>query len=168
MSTNYRQPKRTVTVRILTDAGWLTGAISTPPKRTLADSLTQAPTMLSLVDVWLPGQDFNLPYFAVRSHSVHLILMEQSEGLQEISRTFVRATPQEVVVLVGNSIVSGVAMVPQNLRVSDYFTRQRGFVSLTTATLRARDPGGRQAVVRKCPEILVNAERMVGVAESDV
>jgi hypothetical protein len=157
---------RTVSVRVLTDAGWLTGAVSAPPKRSLAETLAQAPTMLSMLDVWLPGQDFNLPYFAMRSRAVHLVLLEHSEDIQEVSGTFVRTTPQEVVVLVGSSIVSGIAMVPQNLRVSDYFTRQRGFVSLTAATLRMREPGGRQAVLRKCPEILVNAERMVGVAET--
>ena len=166
MSTGYRPEKRTVTVRVLTDGGWLTGAISTPPNRSLAESLAQAPTLLSMADVWLPGQDFNLPFFALRARSVHLILLENGEEIQEVSGTIVRAAPQEVVVLVENSIVSGIAMVPQNLRVSDYFSRQRGFVRLTRATLRMPEPGGRQAVLRQCPEILVNAERMVGVAEN--
>ncbi len=166
MSNGYRPQQRNVTVRVLTDAGWLTGAMSAPPKRSLADTLAQAPTMLSMADVWLPGQDFNLPHFALRCQSVQLILLEHGEEMREISGTFVRASPQEVVVLVGSSVITGIAMVPQNLRVSDYFTRQRGFVSLTGATLRMRESGGRQAVLRQCPEILVNAERMVGVAES--
>ena len=166
MTLDYRPKQRAVQVRVLTDAGWLSGALMAPPKRTLADSLAQAPNMLSMLDAFLPDYDVSLPYFALRSHSVHMILLEQPEELHEASGTFVRATPKDVVVLICNATVSGTAMVPQNLRVSDYFTRQRGFVSLNKATLRIREAASRQAMVHQCAEILVNADRMVGVAEA--
>ena len=166
MTLDYRPKQRAVPVRVFTDAGWLSGALTAPPKRSLADSLSQAPTMLSMLDAFLPDYDVSLPYFALRAHAVHMILLEQAEELHEASGTFVRAIPKDVVVLIGNATVSGTAMVPQNLRVSDYFTRQRGFVSLTKATLRIREGNGRQAMVHQCSEILVNSERMVGVAET--
>lgn len=162
----YRPRQRVVKVRALTDAGWLTGDMSAPPKRSLADSLAQAPNMLAMVDAKLPDHEFSLPFFSVRTHAVHLIMLEQAEKMAETSGAFVRATPQEVVVLIGDSTVSGTAMVPQNLRVSDYFTRQKGFVSLSRATLRVRESANRQAVLPQCPEILINTERMVGVAET--
>lgn len=163
--TEYRPQQRTVAVRVLTDAGWLAGAMTAPQKRSLADSLTQAPNMLSMIDTFLPDYDVSLPYFALRTQAAHMVLLETTEHLPEASGTFVRATPKDVVVLIGNATVSGTAMVPQNLRVSDYFTRQRGFVSLSGATLRIREAASRQAMVHQCPEILVNCERMVGVAE---
>ncbi len=166
MTLDYRPKQRSVKVRVLSDAGWLKGALTAPPKRSLADSLALAPTMLSMLNSFLPGQDASLPYFALRTHAVQLILLDQPEHMPETSGTFVRANPTNVVVLIGDASINGTAMVPQNLRVSDYFTRQHGFVSLSRATLRIRESAHGRAAVHECGEILINSDRMLGVAEA--
>lgn len=167
MAMTYKPQTRKLAISAWTDSGWMSGTVDVPPRRPLCESLNQTHGLICLEDAWLQDKEVRLRFLGLRSSGVHVIIPEHRDEMAETSGAFVKAAPRKVVGLLGRASVSGHVMVPQNLRVSDFFGRQRGFVAFSRATLKLSDAAGQEILSKAFGEVLVNCERLAGVASDE-
>lgn len=155
-----------VPVRVLTESGWLSGLIGRPPLHRLVDALNMGGDAVMLTNVYVPGGTEDLPFFTCRRDAILLLLPDEPEGAAKAqSGVWTPVTEREVICLSGMATLAGSVFVSENLRVSDYFAKARGFVEMSTTRLTVRDPRSGEQWTRDLPEVLVNTKRIVGVSE---
>jgi hypothetical protein len=160
-----RQSKTFVSLRILTDSGWLSGMYLKLASRQLADSLNQGGDTVVLTNAFVPSGENEIPFLSVRRDKMVLIMPDEIEAPNQESGIFVAATPRKVVMLAGLASIAGTISVPSNLRVTDYFSRNHGFIVVTKLRLTVRNPEGGDQWTRDLEQILVRGDSMVAVSE---
>jgi len=155
-----------VPVRVLTDSGWLSGLYGKPTVRRLAEALNQGGETITITNVFVPGGSTDLPFFTCRLETVFLILPDEVEPpAKRASGMWVPTTRREVLALAGMATLAGRVEVAENLRVSDYFGKNRGFIEMYQTRLTVRDPRSGEQWTRDLPQILLNCSKLVGVSE---
>ena len=162
---SYRPEQRSIPVRILTSAGWLSGTLHIPARSRLVEQLNRATMFFRLTEVTIHGRNVGLPYLSLQRSEMILILPPASEtDLQFVPETEPLA-PHELNCLLEFGMVSGTIQTLKGVRVSDFFLNRQGFVLLENATLRMGGMGGKPETVDHEPRVIVNALRVLGVSD---
>lgn len=162
-----RKSKAFVSLRVLTESGWLSGSFLIAVNRRLVDTLNAGGDTIVLTNAFVPGGDTDLPFLGVRRDKMILVMPDEVETPSQHSGMFVATTARSVVMLAGLASVSGVVDVPQNLRVSDYFARNRGFINVRECRLTVRNPHGGEQWTRDLDQLLVRGDALVAVSEAE-
>lgn len=160
-----RQSKVFIPLRILTESGWLSGSYLKPAQRLLSDALNQGGETVVLTNAFIPGADDEVPFLSVRRDRMLLIMPDEVEGPAPHSGLLVVTTPRKVLMLAGLSSIDGTIAVPPNLRVTDYFARNHGFVEVRDLRLTVRNPNGGEQWTRKLEQIFVRGDALVAISE---
>lgn len=154
---NLRAEQRGLPLRILATPGWLSGRLHLPVKARLLDFLEHAGPFLTLTEVQLAPGDRGLPFLALQRAAVCAVVPPMGEG--EIPSQ--ESSPHQVSILLGSANVRGRLRTLPGVRVSDFLMHHKGFARLEEAHVRER-PGEKD---EEFPALLVNCDRIVGVAE---
>jgi hypothetical protein len=154
-----RVKPRTVGARVYTPSGWIHATFHLPPDQTFLSFLNRVEDFFTLTSVYLPWQQKPLEFLALQRNAALLVLPELSEaGAIEDE-----AVPHQVSCLLQGGVVMGTLHLPPDERVSDRLMRGAHFHSLRNCTVGLDATAG--ARVEGAPAALVNATRVVGIAE---
>ena len=160
-----RKSKTFMALRVLTESGWLSGMYLKPSNRRLADHLNQGHDSVVLTNAFVPGNESELDFLCVHRDKMVLVMPDDAESGRMPSGMFVQTTERQAVLLAGLASLSGTVEVPANIRVSDYFGRTKGFVSVRACVLTVRNPHGGEQWTRRVEQVLVNLAALVAVSE---
>ena len=158
MTASYTPPQRELLARLLTAAGWVRGTFHIPEKHSFLDYLNSQRQTFTLTKVTLPGARIE-EFFAVHRSAIDLIIPESREDELQLSPPGNEYERHMVRCLFARGFVEGTLGVLKNTRVSDHLHNHRGFCVVRDC---ATPDGG----TRTEDIVLVNTDRLVGVAES--
>ena len=163
---SYRPEQRSIPVRILTSAGWLTGSLHLPAKSRLVEQLNRPTVFFRLTNVTLHGRNVQLPFLALHRHDMILVLPPATEtDLHYVPETE-PLSPHEVTCLLELGMVTGTIHTLRGVRTSDFVLNKQGFILVERATLRMGGLGGQAESIDREEKVIVNASCVLGVAEA--
>lgn len=166
MSDAYHPPQRAIPLRLLTDAGWVSGTLRIPAKSRLVEFLEHAHELVSLTDVKVESKADRLPFMAVRRSSVLLIIAGELESTEPTQ--YRPLADHDIECMFPYGWVSGRISSPRDLRLSDQLSmRPSFFVVVHGAHVRMRDPWSSERIDIREPVVLLNTREIVGVTEVD-
>lgn len=156
---------RRVVCRILTYAGWLEGSLRISARIGLVDYLNRPNQLYRLVDVKLPGQTVQLPFFALtRAATVAVVPMDAAEMPAPVEG---HQTHKTVWLLHNGIIVEGMLDLFEGIRVSDHLAHRTGFVALHDCTVYMPNAEGPTTVFPRIPFLALQTDRAIGASEID-
>jgi hypothetical protein len=154
---DYRPPQRTITARILSPAGWITGTFHLSKLHSFADFLNTSTPFFTLTQVAVPGAAQPAPFVGLRRTAARLILPQAEEADLLLAPPKGEADERNVHCLLEAGSLSGRVSIQKRLRVSDFLAHQTGFILLRDCALgEARTPA---------PTAFVNAQAVVGIGD---
>jgi hypothetical protein len=158
---SYRPDLREVFCHCWTEGSWIAGGLCLPSRRGLLDHLNQKEPFLKLRGAVISHKKEPLPFLALRRDRVALVVPPEHESVETATST---CTQHRVVCLLKGAILSGTLETLANMRVSDFLMRAPGFFALGSCTVRMAGTA-RPPFESPVPTLLVNAERVIGVAQ---
>jgi hypothetical protein len=152
----YHPPLRTLPLRLHSSHGWLRGLLHLPEEHGLLDHLNHAGPFLKLTEVQING-GAPLPFFALRSSAVDLVLLDPAEPLLDGSTE--PGEPHRITCLAGPFTIEGQLDLLPHTRVSDFLMHQNRFLLLREASLQG--PEG----LEHSAALVVNTGSLMGVTE---
>jgi hypothetical protein len=129
------------------------------------DYLNHEHAFVRLTSVSLPGGE-EVPFFAIQRSAMILILPEEVAETGAPDRGGPQATEtHHVTCLLEQGVVDGDLDLLHHIRVSDFFHHQQGFVVLKSCQARLPEAPLSGDAGQRYPELLVNANQIVGVTE---
>ncbi len=153
-------PHTQVVSRIFTSSGWVVGTFHVPAGDSLLSHLERS-KFFTLTDVVLPQGGDALPFFALSRDATVLILPGEPEAVKPSAQGEVL---HQVSCLLEKGVVMGTLHLPGEVRVSDHLLGTERFFVLGDCTVGI-DAGGRGGSVEAAAATILNAQRVVGVAE---
>ena len=153
-------PHTQVVSRIFTTSGWVVGTFHVPSGASLLGLLDRS-KFFTLTNVTLPQGGDPLPFFALSRIATVLILPGEGATLNPTAQGEVK---HQVSCLLEKGVVMGALHLPADVRVSDHLVGTERFFVLGDCTVGI-DAGGRGGSVEATPAAILNAQRVVGVAE---
>lgn len=160
------QPQRTprkVALRVFTSSGWLRGELQLPGIVRLLDFIDNE-TYLRLTQAHFEHDPPPVEFFALRRDAIRIALIQAREML-ELPETIGYQEHHEVVCRIADGVLRGFMPIRLGGRLSDYLERQQGFIVLTDAQYRIRDPFTAEVDIGEAAVILVNPDAIIGVTE---
>lgn len=155
---------RRVTIKAMTDAGWITGTIHVPTSVRLVDYMVRAPSFLSLSDVYMQAHSKSLPFFALQRHEIDFMAIDGSEDPSSADDSQIMED-HSISCLLSGGILKGKIAVKPGLRLSDFLAKQRNLVAVKECAYRVRVPQSRGVADEFCPFVLLNSEKVIGLSE---
>jgi len=162
MPEGTRPEHKRLAARIYTPSGWIVGNFHVPQGRQLLPFLNETKQFFTLTDVQLPGHTRPLSFLAVQRSATILVVPAEAENIGgDVTGV---ATTHQVSCLLHGGLLMGALRLPSTVRVSDHLMATAQFFLLRDCTIGLDDPqrGGSVEATRL---VLVNASRLVGVAE---
>jgi len=153
-------PHTQVTSRIYTTSGWVVGSFHVPTGETLCGLLEKS-KFFTLTDVTLPQGGEPLAFFALARTATVLIIPGEGAAIDPRSQG---DTKRQVSCLLEHGVVMGALYLPGEVRVSDHLVGSDRFFVVGDCTVGI-DTTGRPASVEATHAAIINARRVVGVAE---
>jgi len=155
---------RRVTIKAMTDAGWIAGTLFVPSAARLADYMERAPSFLPLSDVFMQAHSKRLPFFAVQQSAIEFIAVEGAEDSSSVEDTQIMED-HSISCLMAKGMLKGIIAVKPGFRLSDYLAKHHRFIPIKDCTFRVRGQQSESVDEESSPFILVNSERVIGVTE---
>jgi hypothetical protein len=153
-------PHTQVVSRIFTSSGWVVGTFHVPAGDTLLGHLERS-KFFTLTDVVLPQGGDALPFFALAREATVLVVPGEPDA---VSPTAQGGVKHQVSCLLERGVVMGALHLPDEIRVSDHLIGAERFFVLGDCTVGI-DAEGRGGSVEAATAAILNAQRVVGVAE---
>lgn len=157
-SSNYRPDFREVFAQCWAEGTWLPGGLCLPSRRGLLEHLNQKDAFLKHRNVALSDKKEPLPFLALRRDSVSLVV----PAYESVPRLAGTTSRHRVACLLKGAILRGTLDTLASLRVSDFLMRNPGFFAVHDCKLRM---ASMPAFPTPIPMVLVNGDRVIGVAE---
>jgi hypothetical protein len=155
---------RRVTIKAMTDTGWITGTIFVPASVRLSDYMVRAPHFLSMSDVFMQAHSKGLPFFALQRNAVEFMAIDGNEDPASAEDTQIMED-HSISCLLSGGILKGNIAVKPGLRLSDYLAKHNEFVPIKECTYRVRVPQSREVAEEFCAFVLLNSEKVIGLSE---
>lgn len=156
---------RRVSVRALTEAGWIAGDLHVPRFVEVAGFLNRDQDFLSLTDVFAEGRDDAMSYLALQRHAIYFFICVREEDPVEPDDLGIQDR-HTVSCLMSVGSLKGSMVTKPGVRLSDRLARHRAFLSVTECKFRVRDPFSHEGFKEKHPLVFLNAEKIIGLAEN--
>lgn len=154
-----RVKQRTVAARVYTPSGWIHATFHLPAELAFLAFLNRTEDFFTLTSVYLPWQQKPLDFLALQRSAALLVLPDPSEA-GTVDEGMI---PHQVSCLLQGGVVMGTLHLPKEERVSDRLMHGGHFHALRNCTVGLDATAG--ARVEGAPAALVNATRVVGIAE---
>jgi len=155
---------RRVTVRALTDAGWIAGTIHVPVAARLVDYMDRAPSFLSLSDVFMEAHSKGVPFFALRHEAITFISVGGEEDASSTEDGGIM-DDHSVSCLLPGGVLKGKVAVKPTFRLSDYLLKHHRFVPVRVCTYHVRVPQTGAVANEAADFVLLNAQKIIGLSE---
>jgi hypothetical protein len=165
MSNTYKPRQRTVAATILTSAGWMTCKMHVLEKAHLLEQLESVSEFYKVTDASLVGIDTTVEFLALQRDSVELVV-PQNEPEDLLAGPVHQSQSQRVFILFGNGVIRGTLEWRENVRLSDFVTRQDGFILLRDCQVEMGNLIAGNQQVEKAPAVFVNVNHIVGISET--
>lgn len=152
-------------VRIFTQAGWIIGKLHVGAERSMVDFLDQTQEFFSLADVVLEGRPKVIPLFTLQRSAILFLVTETEEGLEPalLPRNLVE---HAISCLLAHGTLYGRVNILKGVRLSDYLSRNSGFVLVRDCHFRLQNPWEDRAIDHREAAVLLNPQAVIGVSES--
>lgn len=161
---SYRPDQRQVKSRIMTPAGWLQGTLHVPRASKLVPYLNAQPDFLRMTDVSFLGRPNRIGFMSVQRRGMSILVPDAEE--QDLAIVDESTLPQRVFVLLEAGVLAGSIRLRQGVRLSDFFSKQHGFILLHDCSLQVGE-AGQPRVEERHPAVLVNSQCVVAVSEAE-
>lgn len=158
---NVSDDQRTVSVRVLTDHGWVRGNVHPPKSALLADYLTRAGHFVRLTDVSILESGLELPFLALRKENIIMVVADTLESRTDSIPPSAQVANHVVHCLIARGSVSGNIALSGSVRVSDFFMNRSSFVAIRDVTLNLTSGVGGAEM----PVAYLNTDMVIGVSE---
>lgn len=155
---------RLVPARIFTQAGWIVGKLHVAAEWRMINYINNAPDFFALADVILEGRPKVIPLFTLQRGAILFIVVETPPE-KEIESGMRNQIEHAISCLLANGVLHGVISAPQGVRLSDYLSRQKGFVLVKDVRFQLRNPWEKRMIDHEEPLVLLNPHSVVGVSE---
>jgi len=155
---------RLVPARIFTQAGWIVGKLHVASEWRMINFINNMPEFFSLADVILEGRPKVIPLFTLQRSAIQFIVVE-TEPEKEIDGGTRNQIEHPISSLLVNGVLHGVISAPQGVRLSDFLSRQKGFVLVKDVRFQLRNPWEKRVIDHEEPLVLLNPNSVVGVSE---
>lgn len=153
--------QRKVVTRVFTPTGWLVGTLHVPKASSLSDHLNSETGFLTFTEVQWPWSTTPLSFLALRKQAAAVIVADESElGAPEPG-----LVEHQVSCLLFGGVIMGTLRLPAGQRVSDRLVQPDQVFPLRGCTIAVDGEGGKK-LTETAAFALINANRLVGVAES--
>ena len=159
---NYKPKQRTVAASVLTTAGWITGEFHILENGYLVEQLEAVDEFYKLTNASLIGIDTVVPFFALQRDSIELVVPIEDKLLQ---RDLKDSRQETVHVMFDDGVIRGDLAWRQNIRLSDFVTRQSGFILLTNCEIQFGHVLHGEKSVRHADAVVMNVRHVVGISE---
>lgn len=163
---NYGPQLRAVPANLLTSGGWMRGQFRVPPHQSLVDFLGGGLSVVKFTKVHVPGDPEEFAFVGVRRDA--LTLVEPTLGddeLIEVPGAGHITTTRTVTCVLENGHLAGNLEVLVHVRVSDYLRQAPEFLVMRDCVFVPHGESVGSAHSRRLPVVLVNLQRVIGVAE---
>ncbi len=154
-----------VPVRIFTPAGWIVGKLHIGAERSMVDFLDHTQEFISLADTILEGRPKVIPLFTLHRSAILFLVAETEEDVESGMRPR-NLVEHPVSCLLANGTLYGRVNITRGVRLSDYLSRQKGFVLVRDCHFRLQNPWEDRGLDHREPAVLLNPEAVIGVSES--
>ncbi len=154
-----------VPCEMFSTAGWIKGTLMIPKLRNVVDYLNQNHEFLKVKNVYLPGLDKEIPFFAMQKSAIILVLPAPTSEVAVSPASAGERKSREVSCALNSGVVSGSIEILGGVRVSDFLMQNAAFFALTQCSIFLRTGGGPAEVRHNIPNVLVNAPQIIGVSE---
>lgn len=156
---------RQVPARIFTQAGWIVGKMHVAAEWRMINFINNVPEFFSLADVILEGRPKVLSLFTLQRSAILFIVVE-TEPEKEINAAGGRNLIEHPIsCLLANGVLHGIISAPQGIRLSDFLSRQKGFIQVKDVRFQIRNPWEKRMIDHEEPLVLLNPDTVVGVSE---
>ncbi len=156
--------RRCITIKAMTDAGWVAGTLHIPSAVRLVDYMERAPGFLPLSDVFMQAHTKRIPFFALQQHAIEFMAIEGDEDPSSAEDTQIMED-HSVSCLLTKGILKGKIFVKPGFRLSDYLAKPHQFIPLQSCTFQVRASKTQQPADEYAPFILLNPARVIGFSE---
>ena len=153
-----------VPCEMFSTAGWIKGTFMIPKLRNILDYFNQNHEFLKVKNVYLPGLEKEIPFFAIQKSAIILVLPAPTADVAVTPATAGERKAREVSGAFNSGVVSGSIEILGGVRVSDFLMQNAAFFALTQCSVFIRSSGPAE-VRHNIPHVLVNAPRIIGVSE---
>jgi len=160
-----RPDLRKIPARIHTLAGRISGNLHVLVAHSIVDHLDYAGNFLTLTDVLLPGHTQPMPFFALQRSAALAVIPDAPEDALALAGAPADSRPHAVACLLEQGVLNGTLDLPRGIRVSDHLVASAGFLVVRNCTLGTSGGASEAFSVEMTPIVLVNAARVIGVAE---
>ncbi len=155
---------RLVPARIFTQAGWIVGKMHVAAEWRMINFINNVPDFFSLADVILEGRPKVLSLFTMQRSAILFIVVE-TEVEKELGAGGRNLIEHPISCLLANGVLHGIISAPQGIRLSDYLSRQDGFIQVKDVRFQIRNPWEKRMIDHEEPLVLLNPDSVVGVSE---
>lgn len=155
---------RLVPARIFTQAGWIIGKLHVGAEWRMINFINNVPEFFSLADVILEGRPKVLSLFTLQRAAILFIVVE-TEPEKELGAAGRNVIEHPISCLLANGVLHGIISAPQGIRLSDYLSRQKGFILVKDVRFQLRNPWEKRMIDHEEPLVLLNPQTVVGVSE---
>ena len=156
--------RRRLTIKAMTDAGWVAGTLHIPSAVRLVDYMERAPGFLPLSNVFMQAHTKRIPFFALQQHAIEFMAIEGDEDPSSAEDTQIMED-HSVSCLLTKGILRGKIAVKPGFRLSDYLAKHHHFIPLRSCTFQVRAPNSQSTVDEHAAFILLNPARVIGFSE---
>jgi hypothetical protein len=155
---------RLVPARILTEGGWLVGKMHVAAEWRLINFINNAPEFFSIADTVIEGRPRVFPLFTLQRAAIQFIVVE-SDPDKEIDHNARNQIEHPIACLLRNGVLLGRLNVPRGVRLSDFLSRQKGFLLLKEVHFHLQNPWEKRVIDHREPFVLLNSDAVVGISE---
>lgn len=155
---------RLVPARVLTQAGWLVGKMHVAAEWRLINFINNVPEFFSIEDVVIEGRPRVFSLFTLQRSAIQFIVVE-SDPDKEIDGNLRNQIEHPIGCLLRNGVLLGVLSVPRGVRLSDFLSRQKGFLLVKDVHFHLQNPWEKRVIDHREPFVLLNPEAVVGISE---
>lgn len=164
MAPDTQMNRRCITIKAMTDAGWVAGTLYAPSAVRLVDYMERAPGFLPLSDVFMQAHSKRIPFFALQQHAIEFMAIEGDEDPTSAEDTQIMED-HSVTCLLTKGILKGKIFVKPGFRLSDYLAKHHQFIPLRSCTFQVRASKSQPLVDEHSAFILLNPARVIGFSE---
>jgi hypothetical protein len=162
MKEGYHPKQRSVETNILTPGGWLTGTFHIPETASFPEYLNREADFDTLTDVTIAGSDKPVAFFLLHRNMIQLLVPREKSNAPFPLLPATAETRRIFCLMAGVSITADVQVL-KSMRISDFFSRRKGFIVLADCFIRRIDQG--VAKEETFPVVLLNPDAIIGITD---
>lgn len=156
---DYRPPQRIIDCTILTTSGFITANLHILDKGLVVEQLDAVDEFYKLTNASLVGIETTVEFFALQRDAV-IFWVPKGEPDEMLQHPITPPQQDRVHVLFPGGLMSGDLVWRKDVRLSDYVTKQDGYILLRDATIKMNNLGAD----RQVPAVVLNVNHIVGIS----